>query len=340
MKNVVLMCNRCAGDITVLTALVRDIHKCYPGEFKTDVRIHSRNRDLWQNNPYITPLDHNHKDVTAYQVSYKIINKANRRPIHFMEGMMNDFNEHFKVNVHPTAYKGDIHLSEGEKKSRGLIHEMLKEDVPYWIINAGCKSDMTNKLWEKERFNKLIKMFPEVYFVQTGALHEGKIKHFHEPLKGPNVIDLLGKTSMRDMVNLMYHACGVISGISFPVHLAAAVPMHPKYKRYLRPCITLAGGRESTDWARYPGHAFIDKVGRLPCCSGGGCWMARVEAYPDGDDKRNGKLCRAPVVTESGQKLPLCMDMIPVDEVAYHIRQYMQPFNWYADWGYKKPAVN
>src|SRR6185295_5378352 len=42
------------GDILMLTAAVRDLHACHPGEFLTDVRTSCA--DLWLNNPYLTPL--------------------------------------------------------------------------------------------------------------------------------------------------------------------------------------------------------------------------------------------------------------------------------------------
>jgi hypothetical protein len=38
----------------MLTAAVRDLHICHPGEFITDVL--TPNCDLWRHNPYITPL--------------------------------------------------------------------------------------------------------------------------------------------------------------------------------------------------------------------------------------------------------------------------------------------
>ena len=55
MKNkLVLKCNLALGDIVLLTAAVRDLHRCYPGKFATDVRTSFP--ELWENNPYLTKL--------------------------------------------------------------------------------------------------------------------------------------------------------------------------------------------------------------------------------------------------------------------------------------------
>jgi hypothetical protein len=51
------------GDIVTLTAAVRDLHKCYPHQFITDVRTPCPH--LWENNPFITPLDEKAADVAV-----------------------------------------------------------------------------------------------------------------------------------------------------------------------------------------------------------------------------------------------------------------------------------
>src|SRR5437588_9867916 len=53
------------GDLVMLTAAVRDLHQCYPGRFITDVRTDSP--ALWENNPYLTPLDANDVDVKVLE---------------------------------------------------------------------------------------------------------------------------------------------------------------------------------------------------------------------------------------------------------------------------------
>jgi len=51
------------GDIVMLTAAVRDVHKAYPCRFLTDIRTPCPH--LWENNPYITSLDEQDPEVTV-----------------------------------------------------------------------------------------------------------------------------------------------------------------------------------------------------------------------------------------------------------------------------------
>ena len=52
MKKLILRNFQSPGDIVMLTAAVRDLHRCYPGEFLTDVRTSCP--ELWENNPYLS----------------------------------------------------------------------------------------------------------------------------------------------------------------------------------------------------------------------------------------------------------------------------------------------
>lgn len=54
MRKLILRNFQSAGDIVMLTAAVRDLHRTYPGEFITDVRTPFPG--LWAGNPHITPL--------------------------------------------------------------------------------------------------------------------------------------------------------------------------------------------------------------------------------------------------------------------------------------------
>ncbi|HEX7377461.1 MAG TPA: hypothetical protein VF278_10130 [Pirellulales bacterium] len=51
-------------------------------------------------------------------------------------------------------------------------------------------------------------------FAQIGAAEHG-----HPALE--NVFDLRGKTDHRQLIRLMYHAAGVLTGVSYPMHLAS-----------------------------------------------------------------------------------------------------------------------
>ncbi len=81
----------------MLTAAVRDLHMCYPGRFLTDVRTACP--ELWQHNPYLTPLKDNDPEVKAVDCYYPLINQSNQRPYHFIHGFIADLNEKLELDI-------------------------------------------------------------------------------------------------------------------------------------------------------------------------------------------------------------------------------------------------
>jgi ADP-heptose:LPS heptosyltransferase len=297
------------GDIVMLTAAVRDLHKCYPGEFVTDVRTSCPG--LWDHNPYLTPLDEVDPNVEVIDCEYPLINQSNQTPYHCLHGFIDFLNNRLKLQIRPTVFRGDIHLAAREKSWFSQVHEVTGEDIPFWIVVAGGKFDVTIKWWEAERYQKVIDHFRgKIQFVQVG-----ESGHHHPKLDG--VIDLRGRTDLRQFVRLIYHAQGVLCGVTAAMHLAAAVEVKGA-KPSSRPCVVIAGGREPVHWEAYPHHQFIHTIGQLPCCAEGGCWRDRTVALGDGSDRdRPDRLC-----TDVVSKLPRCMHMITPEETIRRIENY------------------
>jgi len=298
------------GDIVMLTAAVRDLHRSYPDRFTTDVRTSCP--ALWENNPYLTPLDEEDPEVRVLEAHYPLIHKSNQHPYHFIHGFVQHFNEQLNLQVRPTAFCGDIHLSGEERDAPSQVEELLGEDIPFWIVGAGGKYDYTIKWWNRRRYQEVIDHFRDrVTFVQVGQ--EG---HYHPSLK--HVVDLRGKTDLRGLVRLMHHARGVLCGVTLHMHLAPAVPCRADAPKS-RPAVVVAGGREPAHWEAYPTHQFLHTIGALPCCQTGGCWKARTVPLGDGDKKDEPKnLCKD--VSPNG--LPHCMDLITTERVIQAIELY------------------
>jgi hypothetical protein len=166
--------------------------------------------------------------------------------------------------------------------------------------------------------------------VQVGEAH-----HVHPPLDG--VIDLRGRTHLRQLVRLVYHAQGVVCPVTLLMHLAAGVEVkggRPKN----RPCVVVAGGREPVQWEAYPHHQYIHTNGALFCCDNGGCWKSRTVPLGDADEKDE-NLCLNVVDVLTGKHqsgkdwgqngngeerrlLPRCMEMITADEVIRRVEMY------------------
>lgn len=300
------------GDIVMLTAALRDLHKCNPGKFITDVRTSAS--DLWLNNPYITRIDDKDPDATIIDCQYPLIHRSNQAPYHFIHGFTQFLSEKLQVSISPTTFKGDIHLSTEEKEWISQFEEITGSNSPFWIVVAGGKMDFTIKWWSHERFQDVVDhFFGKIQFVQVGEAN-----HHHPPLR--NVIDLRGKTDIRQLVRLVYHSQGVLCPVTFLMHLAAAVPVKPGHLAS-RACVVVAGGREPSQWEAYPAHRFLHTQGALPCCENGGCWKARTVPIGDGDEKdRRENLC----VRVSPNGLPRCMDIISVDHVTTAIESYFE----------------
>jgi ADP-heptose:LPS heptosyltransferase len=242
---------------------------------------------------------------------YPLIHVSNERPHHFLQGFIEFLNERLGLQIKLSLFQGDIHLSEAEKTTRSQVEQITGLDLPHWIIVAGGKFDYTIKWWHFRRWQAVVDHFlGRMLFVQVGQ--DGD---YHPPLK--NVLDLRGKTSLRDLVQLVYYAQGVLCPVTQLMHLAAAVESKPGGPPN-RPCVVVAGGREPPHWEAYPSHQFIHTVGALPCCAKGGCWRARSVPLGDGDSKDEGKyLC-----VDAVNGLPRCMTLITPQQVCERIEFY------------------
>lgn len=298
------------GDIVMLTAAVRDLHRAWRDRFITDVDTSCP--DLWRYNPHVTTLSPRARAVRTIECQYPLVHQSNRFPGHFLHGFADFLAAELGVQIPVSDFRGDIHLSPAERNSQSPLAHLLGVDAPFWILAAGGKFDFTIKWWSPSRYQAVVDHFRgRITFVQVG-----ESGHFHPPLRG--VLDWRGRTSLRDLVLLVHHAAGVVCPVTALMHLAAAVPVTTAAPSN-RPCVVIAGGREPVTWEAYPGHQFIHTIGALPCCLGGGCWRSRTLPLGDGDEKDAPGQCCIDVV----DALPRCMDLISAAEVIRRIELYL-----------------
>lgn len=309
MEKIILRNMLSPGDVVMLTAAVRDLHAAYPGRFVTDVRTPCP--AFWEHNPYLTPLAENDPDVLRIDCHYPLIHRSNHAPYHFIHGFIEYLNERLDLKIKPTAFRGDLHLTTQEKSWYSQVEEIVKEPVPFWIVVSGGKRDYTVKWWQGQRYQEVVDHFSgRIQFVQVG-----EAGHEHPSLRG--VIDLRGKTDLRQLVRLVYHAQGVLCPVTLHMHLAAAVEVRPEMPKN-RPCVVIAGGREPPHWEAYPHHQYLHRAGALRCCDDGGCWKSRVFPLGDGDEKDRLEHRCVDVVG----RLPRCMDLIAASDVIRAIELY------------------
>jgi len=309
MRKLILRNFQSPGDIVMLTAAVRDLHRAHAGEFETDVRTSCP--ALWLHNPYLTPLDGADPHVEAIDCHYPLIHQSNTVPAHFLHAFPAYLNQVLGTRIRVTEFKGDIHLSQDEKSWCAGVTATSPGAVPYWLLVSGGKLDYTIKWWAPERYQQVVDHFRgRIQFVQVG-----EAAHHHPPLAG--VVDLRGRTDLRQLVLLVHRAQGIISPVSLLMHLAAAVET-PEGSANKRPCVVVAGGREPPHFSAYPHHQFIHSVGALTCCQDGGCWKSRTLPLGDGDAKdQPDQLC-----VDVVHQLPRCMDMITAAEVIRRVELY------------------
>lgn len=299
------------GDCLMVHGLARDLRAAYP-DCQVDIRTNF-SQQFGRHSLHLTRLD---KDKTAKHVS--LVQKLEwfrTGQIHFAAWPHKAFEQSTRLKVPLTKPHSDLHLSDEERanpKIRGR----------YWVIVPGCKADMTVKAYSQLRWQEIVDRLREhgLRFVQEGSVKRLSI---HPPLD--RVLNVVGTTSIRDLVVNIHHSDGVVSGESLPAHIAAALG---------KPCVVIAGGRVSPASFAYnelgnfgpcgpPAvpHRYLHTIGQLKCCQSYGCHKDRVIKL--NDRMRNDKnLCLLPTQDGAGQPVAECMQRISALDVHDAVMSY------------------
>lgn len=216
-----------------LTAALRDLHRCYPGKFITDVR--STAPALWQYHPHLTALSSEDPKVVWLCPPSEVLWPVDGSTLHPLDAWVDWINQCLGLRIRPTEYRGEVPLSAIEKRWVSKVQELAEEVVPFWILEAGGPySTLAGRRNSADRIVRALK--GEVAFVQIGMHGED-----HPRVRG--TIDLRGQSSLREWIRLIYHAQGLLTTTPFLSHLAAAVS-----RRHLqrRSCVTLTANPEET----------------------------------------------------------------------------------------------
>lgn len=302
-RRIILRCGLPVGDLVLLTAAVRDLHLSHPGRFLTDVRTGCP--DLWRHNFLLTPLRADADGAETVDCDdFPLINWSGTLPRHALNTFPDFLSRRLRAPFRPLFFHGDVHLSARERRAPSRVAQIVGRPLPFWLLAAGGKRDYTIKWWHAPGWLAVVEALRDrVLFVQVGAAAD-----LHPALEG--VLDLRGRTTLRELIVLMHHAQGVLCPVTSLMHLAAAVETRPGRPR-LRPCVVVAGGREPAHWEAYPGHRFLDNVGALPCCADTACWRSRTLPLGDGDPHDEPRrLC-----ADARNAVPRCMELIRPEAV-------------------------
>lgn len=289
--DLLLKTDQAPGDAVAMTAAIYSLHKAHPNAFRTAVE--SPYPDVFAYNPAIVPHERI-PDALPLHMHYPAIHDSNQRAIHFMQGWCEFLSMALGITVPLLTNRPHIYFPDPTPSV---------ED--YWVICSGGKNDLTNKLWGYDRYQHVVNILKDrIRFVQVGATDIN-----HPKLYG--VEDIVGKTTLRQLFDVVRRARGVLCGVSLLMHVAAALE---------KPAVVIAGGREPVAWNAYPHQHYLHTIGMLPCYDAtkrtGGCWRSRT--LPLGD---NPLLDADPCLFPQGG-LAGCMSLIQPHEVAMLILRY------------------
>lgn len=296
-RKIVLKNHLSPGDVLAMSAAVHSLHKAHPGKFV--VAADTSAPALWEHSPDVVPAGDGFETI---QTHYPLVNECNQRAVHFLQGYCDFLEGALGVRVPLLTNRPHVWLSAAEKAWQNQVSEHVGYKGRFWLVCSGTKQDYTAKGWGASNYQRVVDLLRgRVTFVQVGAA-----EHLHPPLKG--VVNLVGKTDLRQLVRLVHHADGALCGVTLLHHLAAALE---------KPSCVVMGGREPVQWNSYPRCQLFHTVGSLPCCRSGGCWKSRVVKLEDGEG-HDGSLCECPVMGD--EPIPRCMALIDPREVAEKIR--------------------
>lgn len=309
------------GDIVCMTPCVRDLKLHLKDQVQ--ISVETSCSQVWDNNPYIVPYDPNDKEVRIIDMHYDDINESNESGRHFTSGYRMFLEDKLDMRIPSKKGFGDLHLSSDEKSWISQVEELgIKDD--FWVVSSGGKTDFTCKWFFPKKYQEIVSYFEgKITFVQIGEK-----KDFHPKLKG--VIDLRGKTDIRQLIRLVYNSVGTLSNMTCLSHISGALPSREGYP-IRRAGVTVLGGREPATWCNYIGQTVLSNHSALSCCDNGGCWKSRSSLVGDGDIKDKKDTCLFPMDSGvdylvNGRKIRFreskCLNMISAKDVIRAIEMY------------------
>jgi len=132
--------------------------------------------------------------------------------------------------TYPGILKPDFYLTEDEKR-KGKLYP---NQVCIQSTGIGAKQHMHNKDWYVERFEEVVAALENKFtFIQIGSANDNLL---------PSVIDMRGKTTIREAAAILHNSKFFIGQVGFLMHLSRAVDCK---------AIIIFGGRERPDQSGY-----------------------------------------------------------------------------------------
>ena len=260
-RRVIISQGQSPGDVLMFTRALGDLKLTYP-DWEIDVRTPCP--EIFENSPRLTPISDNDENVEHVIAAYEGIHKCGWCGQHFSDAFREDLEKSLNVPITKTSLRPEIWLSDEENGWINQVEVEFGYRGKFWLIDAGHKEDAPLKQYPYyQEVMDILRVRCPLKFVQIGHAD-----HIHAPLDGSNVLSLVGKTDLRQLIRLAWWAEGIISPISFPMVMAAA---------YEAPCVVVAAATEPIRWQVYPNHRWLTMVGSMSCAAWDGCWKSKVE---------------------------------------------------------------
>jgi len=261
MRKVILRNELSPGDILTMTRVVADLAMAFP-EWLIDVR--SPCPEIWENNPYIVPLEQKEEGVESFTVHYNGIHESGWKGQHWTDAFHDDVEQQLGVSFSKTGIKPELYLSDEEKGWINQVEVDCGWPGPFWLLNAGHKPD--NTLKQYHRWQEVVDLFNDYFNGAVRLAQVGHKSHKHPQLK--DVYNLVGKTDLRQLIRLGWWAHGTIGPLSFQFVMSAA---------FEQPHVVVAAGKEGVRWHIYPHGRYLYTNGALDCCKWDGCWRGGTQ---------------------------------------------------------------
>jgi len=290
MRRVVIGDWHSLGDSVEDTIALSWLHASQP---EMEIGFSGFASELFYNIPWVT-INPNWADAEKIDISMDLIHNCNQNGVQVVYAIVHDLERKLNVQIEPKALQSPITISPDEDSNEWFSERKIPEK--YWVVNGGCKQDFPIKGWSYSYFQRVIDLTKDkIAWVQVG-----KSEHLHRPLTG--VVNLINRTSIRDLCKIVYRSSGVLTPISSTLHLATMATKSGG----IRPTVVIGGGREPQSFCLYPCHHWFSSIGTLDCCKNGGCWKSTLDT------------CKH-LTSVGGEKVPTCMANITPEEVAKKI---------------------
>jgi len=256
-RKIILKQTQSPGDVLTFTRALGDFKLSYP---EWDIDVRTACPEIFENNPHITPLNPLDQDVETFEIGYPEIHKSGWSGKHFSDAFRIDIEKQLGIQITKTGFRPELWISDTEKSWINQVEVEFGWKGPFWILNAGQKPDNDLKYYHK--WQEVVDLLNFYFDGKVKVVQIGHKDHYHPNLNG--VLNMVGKTDLRQLIRLAYWSEGLIGPLSFQFVLGAALG---------KPGVVIAGGKEGVNWHLYPNIRHLYTNGAIDCCSWDGCWL-------------------------------------------------------------------